>query len=91
MLHTMGLSGNENDTGKQSKNILAVILVFLSINKPIFAAAEPVKPPKAHGDNLVHEFYTDVPWQQKLGTSDGNSFTVPFAIPYEGLSSKEKI
>lgn len=36
------------------------------------------------------EWFSDVPWHQKLGTYAGNEIDVPLVLPYEALASAEK-
>jgi CxxC motif-containing protein (DUF1111 family) len=46
------------------------------------------EPPRAAtGELLVDEWYTDLPWHQKLSTLDSNLIDVPFVLPYEALST----
>jgi hypothetical protein len=42
-------------------------------------------PPPATGEILVDEWYTDLPWHQKLSTLDSNLIDVPFVLPFEAL------
>jgi len=38
-------------------------------------------PPDAHGEKLVDEWFTDLPWHQKLSTKDSNLIDMPFVMP----------
>ncbi|GEM_PF-1253080 len=44
-----------------------------------------VKPIPATGDELFSEWYTDLPWHQKLSTKDSNLIDTPFVLPYVAL------
>ena len=39
---------------------------------------------------VVTEWYSDVPWHQKLGTYVGNEINEPLVLPYEALSPDDK-
>src|SRR5262249_16446605 len=42
----------------------------------------PTRQP-ATGKNLVDEWFTDLPWNQKLSTVDSNLINAPFVMPWE--------
>ena len=44
-------------------------------------------PPRiaANGGTFVDEWFTDIPWHQKLSTKDSNLIDVPFVLPFEAL------
>lgn len=47
-------------------------------------------PPAATGKPLlVEEWYSDLPWHQKLSTKDSNLIDTPFVLPFEALSFEE--
>jgi CxxC motif-containing protein (DUF1111 family) len=71
------------------KVIPSIALIAYGLLNPL-STLNAAPPPTASGETVVHEFYADVPWQQKLASYDGNSFTEPFAIPYSGLSRQAK-
>ena len=39
---------------------------------------------------MVKEWYSDIPWHQKLGTFAGNEIDEALVLPYEALGAKEK-
>ncbi|PZN80518.1 MAG: hypothetical protein DM484_09845 [Candidatus Methylumidiphilus alinenensis] len=43
-------------------------------------------PPTANGELLVDEWFTDLPWHQKLSTKDSNLIDVPFVMPYAAIN-----
>jgi len=46
--------------------------------------------PGIDSKSIVDEWYSDVPWHQKLGTYAGNEIVAPLIIPYEALSNDAK-
>ena len=55
---------------------------------PVCTKAVPKNPePRqdATGDLLVDEWFTDLPWHQKLSTLDSNVIDVPFVLPFAAL------
>ena len=40
---------------------------------------------RATGEVILDEWYTDIPWNQKLSTKDSNLIKVPFVLPYAAL------
>jgi hypothetical protein len=46
--------------------------------------------PATNGAPVVKEWYSDIPWNQKLGTYAGNRIDVPLVLPYEALGEQEK-
>jgi hypothetical protein len=59
----------------------SVIGNFPSYNLAPACDGEDAAPPPATGDVLVDEWYTDLPWHQKLSTLDSNLIDVPFVLP----------
>ena len=60
------------------------------------SSCEPIEPtnpsdpnqsrwPETTGDPIIHEWYSDIPWHQKLGTYAGNTIDQPFVLPYKAL------
>jgi len=45
--------------------------------------------PKTVGEPVVKEWYSDIPWHQKLGTYAGNQIDVPLVFPYDALGVSE--
>ena len=43
--------------------------------------------PPTTGTQVVAEWYSDVPWHQKLGTYAGNQIDEPIVLPYAGLGA----
>jgi hypothetical protein len=46
--------------------------------------------PGTNGPPVVQEWYSDVPWHQKLGTFAGNEIDEALVLPYEALGDQEK-
>src|SRR5262245_15579840 len=46
--------------------------------------------PGTTGRPVVQEWYTDIPWHQKLGTFAGNEIDEALVLPYEALGEQEK-
>src|SRR6516165_1905396 len=46
--------------------------------------------PRTNGEPVVKEWYSDVPWHQKLGTYSGNEIDEALVLPYDALPDKEK-
>jgi CxxC motif-containing protein (DUF1111 family) len=46
--------------------------------------------PSVTGSPLVQEWYSDIPWHQKLGTYAGNEIDEALVLPYEALGDNEK-
>jgi hypothetical protein len=46
--------------------------------------------PGTNGRPVVKEWYTDIPWHQKLGTFAGNEIDEALLLPYEALGEQEK-
>ncbi|MFO1417863.1 MAG: di-heme oxidoredictase family protein [Methylotetracoccus sp.] len=45
-------------------------------------------PQKATGQLLVDEWYSDLPWHQKLSTKDSNLIDTPFVMPFAALPAR---
>lgn len=46
--------------------------------------------PDISGSPIVKEWYSDIPWHQKLGTFAGNEIDEALVLPYEALGKDEK-
>ena len=46
--------------------------------------------PQTSGHAEVSEWYSDIPWHQKLGTFAGNEIDEALVLPYEALGEKER-
>lgn len=46
--------------------------------------------PAISGSPVVKEWYSDIPWHQKLGTFAGNEIDEALVLPYEALGDPEK-
>ncbi len=46
--------------------------------------------PAITGLPVVNEWYSDIPWHQKLGTFAGNEIDEALVLPYEGLGKSEQ-
>src|SRR5579863_15109 len=58
----------------------------------VAAAQEGSAPfwPNVSGSPIVKEWYSDIPWHQKLGTYAGNEIDEALVLPYEALGENEK-
>ena len=60
----------------------------------VAAAQEPSKRalfwPGISGTPVVQEWYSDIPWHQKLGTFAGNEIDEALVLPYDALGQNEK-
>ena len=45
--------------------------------------------PNTEGQPVVREWYSDIPWHQKLGTFAGNEIDEPLILPYDALGPNE--
>ncbi len=45
-------------------------------------------PPPATGPVLVEEWFSDLPWHQKLSTKDSNLIDAPFVLPFAALPAR---
>src|SRR5262245_47749105 len=53
----------------------------------------PKLKPKEHSTGfevVVDEWYSDLPWQQKLGTFNGNEINEAIVLPYAALQAKDR-
>ena len=46
--------------------------------------------PATTGPPVVSEWYSDVPWHQKLGTYAGNEIDEALILPYDAIPDQEK-
>jgi CxxC motif-containing protein (DUF1111 family) len=46
--------------------------------------------PRIKGSPVVHEWYSDIPWHQKLGTQGGNEIDQALVLPVGALPDKEQ-
>jgi len=46
--------------------------------------------PRVTGAAVVQEWYTDIPWRQKLGTQNGNKIDIAIVLPYDVLRPNAK-
>ena len=46
--------------------------------------------PATEGTAVVNEWYSDIPWHQKLGTYAGNEIDEALVLPYDALGDTEK-
>jgi hypothetical protein len=46
--------------------------------------------PATKGAPVVTEWYSDIPWHQKLGTFAGNEIDEALVLPYDALGEQEK-
>src|SRR5262245_61103182 len=67
----------------------AVVLVAGAQEVPLV----PLRPswwPAVQGSPVIKEWFSDLPWHQKLGTFAGNEIDEPLILPYDALGDAEK-
>jgi hypothetical protein len=80
--------------------IIAGLIAALTLGSFVLVASAQVTPPPPSqprapfwpdikGAPVVAEWYSDVPWHQKLGTSQGNEIDEALVLPYEALGANE--
>ncbi len=79
----------------RSPDITGLIVVLtLAVHVPAAAAQEHNDRapfwPDVSGTPIIREWYSDIPWHQKLGTYAGNEIDEVLVLPYEALGEKEK-
>jgi hypothetical protein len=62
------------------------------VSAPVGAASSPRASfwPAVDGAPVVQEWYSDIPWHQKLGTFAGNEIDEALILPYDALGDDEK-
>ncbi|HKT79737.1 MAG TPA: di-heme oxidoredictase family protein [Vicinamibacterales bacterium] len=66
------------------------LIPLLAAAVVLAALAQSVaKWPPTTGEVVVGEWYSDIPWHQKLGTFAGNQIDAPIILPYEALGTNE--
>ena len=70
---------------------IAGLIAALTLGTSVLvASAQPASFwPATTGEPVVAEWYSDIPWLQKLGTRDGNEIDVPLILPYAALGENE--
>ena len=76
------------------RSILALGTALLAATFVIVASAQNQNErapfwPAITTNQLVNEWYSDVPWHQKLGTFAGNQIDEPLIMPYEALPQND--
>lgn len=72
-----------NDISEKAENLPANSLPILGVGGG--------SPPNSYtrrdatGEVLVEDWYTDVPWHQKLSTKDSNLIDTPFLLPFAAI------
>jgi CxxC motif-containing protein (DUF1111 family) len=66
--------------------LIAVALVAAAQNVDVRAPYWP----RIKGSPVVKEWYSDIPWHQKLGTFAGNEIDEALILPYDALGADEK-
>src|SRR5262245_45720078 len=69
--------------------LLVGIVVLLAASPPS-ADNGPDWWPNTTGNPVIEEWYSDIPWTQKLGTFRGNEIDEPIVLPFEALGQDEK-
>lgn len=77
------------------RSILALGTAVLAATVVIVASAQNQNErapfwPAITNNQVVKEWYSDVPWHQKLGTYAGNQIDEPLIMPYEALPQDDK-
>lgn len=77
------------------RSILALGTAMLAATVAIIASAQNQDErapfwPATTGKPVVKEWYSDVPWHQKLGTYAGNQIDEPLIMPYAALPQDDK-
>ena len=74
----------------QRLKLIALIAASAVGTVALVAFAQSVaKWPPTTGQVVVGEWYSDIPWHQKLGTYAGNQIDAPIILPYEALGADE--
>jgi hypothetical protein len=82
--------------------IIAGLIAALTLGSFVLVASAQVTPPPPSqprapfwpdikGAPVVAEWYSDVPWHQKLGTSAGNEIDEALVLPYDALGANEQL
>lgn len=72
-------------TGQCAGSFLSDNAISMSYNIVKDCQSRYIKPMAATGKELLSEWYTDLPWHQKLSTKDSNLIDTPFVLPYAAL------
>ena len=70
--------------------IAALVLGVAALAHGRQPPAAPCVLARLKGEPTLTEWYSDVPWHQKLGTYAGNEIKVPLIMPYEVLPDAAK-
>src|SRR5262245_30897321 len=72
--------------------LLAGIVVLLAASPPSARDGDtrPAWWPNTTGKPVIKEWYSDIPWTQKLGTYRGNEIDEPLVLPFEALGLEER-
>ncbi len=76
----------------RNRTIVGLIAALVAGSAVLVATAQGVDSrspdwPKLKGPALFSEWYSDIPWRQKLGTFAGNQIDQALVLPYEVLGS----
>ena len=79
----------------RSRTIAGLLAASIAGTVVLVAAAagtgdRPTFWPDVTGDPVVKEWYSDIPWNQKLGTFRGNQIDQALVLPYEALGAEAK-
>jgi CxxC motif-containing protein (DUF1111 family) len=71
---------------------IAGLIAALTLgNSVVVAFAQPAPFwPNTTGTPVFSEWYSDLPWHQKLGTTDGNEIDTAIVLPYAALGTAEQ-
>ena len=77
------------------QNILGLIAALVTGTVVVAAAAAEGEKdiplwPKTKGSPVVSEWFTDIPWRQKLGPYQGNKIDIAIVLPYDVLRPDAK-
>jgi CxxC motif-containing protein (DUF1111 family) len=75
----------------RSLTITGLVAAFSAGTLVVVAVAQSLGNlwPPTTGEVVVGEWYSDIPWHQKLGTYAGNQIDAPLILPYAALGANE--
>ena len=71
----------------------AGLIAALTLGTSVLVASAQPAPywPATTGTPVVTEWYSDLPWHQKLGTTDGNEIDTAIVLPYAALGVAQQV
>src|SRR5262245_41627271 len=80
----------------RSLTVTGLIAALTAGTVVLVAGAQEVAPPRAPFwpgivvSPVIDEWYSDIPWHQKLGTYAGNEIDEALVLPYDALSAGDR-